>query len=112
MSAFATLSVVGLYILDRLPHLRQLRSQYPLSVYGAWAFGALVTYLSFRPLTHLTLVVLVPVLFWIMHAATRGRGIKNKINNKMEQLGAPVYKNTPMEHILNAFGIEARDFDE
>lgn len=109
---FATAVVVGLFTFDGLPQLRQVRSQYPMSIFGAWVVEALVTYLTWRPLSTLLLVVLVPIVFWILHASMRSRGIKNKISNKMEQLGAPVYKNTPMEQILTAFGIEARDVEE
>lgn len=58
------------------------------------------------------LVVLIPFLGWILHASVRGRGLKNKVNNKMEQMGAPVYTNTPMGIALVSLGLEARDFEE
>lgn len=83
-----------------------------MAVYGALAVNLVILYATIRPVMFLTLVVLVPILFWILHASVRSRGLKNKVSNKMEQLGAPVYANTPMEYIVTALGLEAKDFEE
>lgn len=111
-SGIVTTIAVALFSLDKIPQVSSLRTQYPMAMYGAWLLNLTVVYATFRPILFFALVVLVPIVFWIVHASMRSRGLKNKISNKMEQLGAQVYANTPMELVLNSLGIEAKDFEE
>lgn len=104
--------LVALFILDRIPQLSSLRAQYPVAMFGLGALNLLVFYSTLRCILFFTLSLLVPILTWMIHASMRSRGIKNKINNKMEQIGGQVYTNTPMGMVLSALGMEARDFDE
>lgn len=107
-----TTVAAGLFTLDRIPQLTQIKRQYPASVFAAWGVDLLVVYSLFRPILFLLLIILVPVLFWILHASMRSRGLKNKINNKMEQIGASVYANSPMGYVLVMLGFEAKDYEE
>lgn len=102
----------GLFAMDRIPQAASLRRAYPMATYGALAVNLMVLYATLRPVMFFLLVVLVPILFWILHASMRSRGIKNKVSNKMEQIGAHVYANTPMELIVTSLGLEARDCDD
>lgn len=108
----ATTGAVVLFTLDRIPQLTSLRAQYPVAMFGLGALNLLVIYITLRPILFLALSLLIPIALWLIHAATRSRGIKNKISNKMEQIGAQVYTNTPMGYILSILGIEAKDFEE
>lgn len=108
----ATTGLVVLFILDRIPQLSSLRSQYPIAMFGLGALNLLVFYSTFRCILFFSLSLLVPILTWMVHASMRSRGIKNKINNKMEQIGGQVYTSTPMGIVLSALGMEAKDFDE
>lgn len=114
MGAFgiATTGVVGLFALDRIPQLAPIRAQYPIAVPGLAIFDLIVLYFTFRPILFFALSVLVPVAISMIHAAVRSRGLKNKVSNKMEQLGAPVYADTPMGYVLSALGLETKDFEE
>ena len=105
---------MALFAADTIQHpaVTRIRTEYPLAIYGAGAIGLLALYLNFRSILFFALVILVPVLLWIVHASLRNRGIKNKVSNKMEQLGAPVYSNTPMSYILGSLGLETRDLEE
>lgn len=107
-----TTVATALFGLDRIPQATPLRNQYPLAVYGAFAVNLMILYATLRPVMFFLLIVLVPILFWILHASMRSRGIKNKVSNKMEQIGAHVYANTPMEFIVTSLGLEAKEFDE
>lgn len=101
-----------LFSLDRIPQLSTIKAKYPIAVAGVWIFDLMILYATFRPIMFFLLVVLVPFLLWIVHAATRSRGLKNKLNNKMDQLGAPVYGDTPMGYVLTLLGIETKDMDD
>jgi hypothetical protein len=102
----------ALFALNKIPQASDLRSKYPFAIYVAGAVDLMVLYAAIRPIMYLTLVVLVPVLLWIVHASLRSRGLKNKAINKIEQLGGQVYTNTPMGYLLSSLGFEARDLDE
>lgn len=110
----ATSVSTALFSLDRFPHpmAREIRTKYPFATYGAAVVNLMVMYLSFRHVLFFALVVLVPIAFWILHASMRSRGIKNKVGNKLEQMGAQVYANTPMGLVLTTLGLEARDLEE
>ena len=109
----ATTVATALFALDKIPQARDVRSKYPFAIYVAGAVNLIILYSSFRPILFLALVVLVPFLGWVAHAATRSRGIKNKVSNKVEQMtGGQVYANTPMGFVLMSLGFEARDYDE
>lgn len=107
-----TTAATVLFGLDKIPQASQVRSKYPFAIYVAGAIDLIVLYSTFRPILFLALVVLVPFLLWIAHASTRSRGIKNKVSNKVEQLGGQVYSNTPMGIVLTTLGFEARDHEE
>lgn len=107
-----TTAAVALFTLDKIPQLKTIKRQYPVAIYAAWGLALMVVYSTFRPIISFLLVVLIPIIFWILHASMRSRGIKNKINNKMEQLGASVYTNSPMGFLLIALGFEAKDYED
>ena len=87
---------------------KEIRSKYPFATYGAAAINVLIVYLTFRPILSFLLAVLVPIALSMLHASMRQRGIKNKVNNKMEQMGGEVYTSTPMGFVLMALGLEAK----
>lgn len=111
---FGTITTAGvvLFTLDKIPQLSSLKAQYPFAIYALAAFNLLVVYLTFRQILYLALAVLIPVAIWIIHASVRSRGLKNKISNKMEQIGASVYTNSPMGYVLSTLGFETKDFED
>lgn len=113
--AFGIVTTVAtaLFGMNKIPEASDLRSKYPFAIYVAGALDLMILYSTFRPILFLAMVVLVPFLGWVTHAATRSRGIKNKVSNKVEQMtGGQVYANTPMGFLLTSLGFEARDFEE
>lgn len=108
----ATTGAVGLFALDRIPQLVSIRAQYPIAVPAFAVLDLIVLYCTFRPILFFSVAILVPIGLWIVHAAVRSRGLKNKVNNKMEQLGAPIYANSPMGMVLSTLGLETKDFEE
>lgn len=105
-------AAVFLFTQNKIPQLSALRAQFPNGIYVAFGLDLLVLYLTFRPILYLSLALLIPLALWIIHASVRSRSIKNKISNKMEQIGAPVYANTPMGCALSFLGFETKDYDE
>lgn len=114
LGAFGIGSTGGviLFTLNKIPQLASLKAQYPASVFGLGAINLLIIYLMFRPILFFSLALLVPVALSMTHASLRGRGLKNKLNNKMEQIGAPIYSSTPMGFVLSTLGLETKDFEE
>lgn len=108
----ATTGAVILFGLDRIPQVSSLKQQYPIAVFGLGALDLLVVYLTFRPILFFCLSLLVPVALSIIHAAVRSRGLKNKISNKVEQLGGSIYTNSPMGCVLSTLGFETKDFED
>lgn len=107
-----TTGLVVLFIMDKIPQLSSLRAQYPLAMFGLGAVDLFIFYSAFRCILFFLLSVSVPILVCLVHASTRCRGIKNKISNKIDQIGGFVYNNTPMGKVLSVLGLETRDFDE
>lgn len=107
-----TTVVTVLFSLNRVPQLSSLRAQYPAAVFGLAAFDALIIYSTFRPILFFLLALLVPVAVSIIHASVRSRSLKNRVSNKMEKIGAPVYANTPMEYILTSIGFDIKDIED
>lgn len=103
---------VVLFSMNRIPQLSSLKAQYPIATFGLAAVDLLILYSTFRCILFFALSLLIPILLWMVHAALRSRGIKNKINNKIEQIGGQVYANTPMGMVLSFLGVEAKDFEE
>lgn len=97
---------------DRIPQLASIRARYPIAVPGLAILQLVVLYFTFRQILFFALSILIPIVLWIVHAAVRSRGLKNKVNNKLGQLGAPIYANTPMGYVLSALGLETKDFEE
>lgn len=104
-----TTGLVLLFALDKIPQASSLRAQYPVAVLGLAIFDAIVCYMSLRSISYVVMAVLIPVLFAIVHASVRSRGVSNKVKNKMEQVGVSVYGNSPMAIILGFVGIDPKD---
>lgn len=100
-----------LFSMGKIPQANPVLDQYPASKFGALGFNVVALFWTFRPVLFLVYVLPWPILFAILHGAVKSRGIKNKVSNKMEQLGAPVYTSTPMGIVLVTLGLEAKDFD-
>lgn len=109
--AIATNLSTGLFLLDRLPIVETSTlpalAKIPFAGLMLWT-----AYACFRHILFVALSVLLPVAFWIIHAAVRSRGIKNKISNKMDQVGAQVYAQTLMGFFLAKLGYETKDYEE
>lgn len=109
--AIFTNVTTGLFLVDRLPYVKQPKlptpAKIPLVGLILWS-----TYACFRQILFVKLSILLPIAFWIIHASIRSRGIKNKLSNKMEQVGAQVYATSPMGYYLSKLGYETKDFDE
>jgi len=101
-----------LYFLDRIHYLAPQRARYPASVFGVAAIDLLVVYMTFRPILYFALSLLLPLAFSIIHAAVRSRGLKNKLNNKMGQVGASFVIDSPMSIGLAALGFDIKDYEE
>lgn len=108
----STVAAAALFALDKIPQLKPIKRQYPIAVPGAGVLSLIVVYCAFRPVLYFLLAVLIPIAGWIIHASMRSRGLKNKINNKAEQLGGQVYANSPMGIVLSTLGIEAKESDD
>lgn len=112
-----TTAAVVLFLLNKIPQLTSLRAKLAKYPHAVWIFGlvaldALIVYSTFRPILFFALALLVPVAVSIIHASVRSRSLKNKISNKMEQIGAAVYSNTPMEYILLTLGFDIKDIED
>lgn len=107
-----TTGITVLFSLNKVPQLSSIRAQYPAAVFGLAAFDALIIYSTFRPILFFILALLVPIAVSIIHASVRSRNLKNKVSNKMEKIGAPVYANTPMEYILTTLGFDMKDIED
>lgn len=109
--ALATNVSTILFLIDRLPLVKPptlpTPAKIPLAGLVLWT-----SYACFRHILFVVLSVLVPVAFWIVHAAIRSRGFKNKVSNKMEQAGAQVYAQTLMGYFLAKLGYETKDYEE
>lgn len=105
-------AMLVLFILDKVPQVSALKAQYPIAVFGLGALDLLVCYLLIKSIMFFLLSILLPILFWILHASVRSRGVSNKVKNKMEQMGLPVYDNTPMCMVLTTLGISVKDLTD
>lgn len=96
-----------------VPQLSAISAENPGLVYwGDKLICGLIIMMTFRPMLYFLLAVLIPIAAWIIHASVRSRGLKNKISNKMEQIGAPIYTSTPMGYILSTLGLETKIIDD
>lgn len=100
------------FSLNKIPQLSSIKAQYPYASTFFAAFDALIVYSTLRPILFFMLALLVPVAVSIIHASVRSRNLKNKVSNKMEKIGAPVYANTPMEYILTSVGFDIKDIED
>lgn len=110
--AIASGVLVVLLALDKIPQASALKAQYPVAVFGLGFIDLLISYMFFRAIMLFLLSIMLPILFWLLHASVRSRGVANKVKNKMEQMGVPVYDNTPMCLILTTLGFDVKDYSE
>lgn len=104
---------IGLYATDNIPQASDLRRKRPFLFYVVCFVNLLILYSTAKSMVFLSYVVLGPLLGWIVHAAIRSRGIKNKVCNTVELVtGGQFYANTPMGFVLVLLGLEARDYEE
>lgn len=104
--------VVVMFALNKNRQIQNLNSQYRWLLPALGLVKFLIFYLAFRPILFFTLAILVPLAICMIHASVRSRGLKNKISNKMEQIGAQVYVNTPMGFALSVLGLETKDLED
>lgn len=104
--------LVVMFALNKDRQIQKLNSQYRWLLPSLGVVKLAVFYLAFRPILFFSLSILIPSAISIVHASIRSRGLKNKISNKMEQIGAPVYINTPMGFLLSSLGLETKDFED
>lgn len=105
-------AIVVMFALNKNRQIQNLNAQYRWLLPALGIAKFLIFYLAFRPILFFSLAILIPIAICIAHASVRSRGLKNKISNKMEQIGAPVYVNTPMGFVLSTLGLETKDFEE
>lgn len=91
------------------PQVAKFKQDHPIISVIAILVGAyLIVYLLDGILVFL-LGILLPFSATFVHASLRLRSLRNKLTNKMEQIG--LKKSTPMGMILDALGFEAEIID-
>lgn len=91
------------------PQIVKFKQDHPVVSIVALLMGAyLIIYLLDGILVFL-LGILLPFSATFIHASLRLRSLKNKLTNKMEQIG--LKKSTPMGMLLDALGFEAELID-
>lgn len=104
--------LIALIAMDKVQQFASIKAQYPIAVFALGFADILLCYMMARSLMFFLLSILLPVLFWLIHASVRSRNVANKVKNKLEQVGVPVYNNTPMSFILSTIGVDTKDYTD
>lgn len=91
------------------PQVMQFKEEHPVVSLFALLFGAYMIVYLLDGIVVFLLGILLPFAATFIHASLRLRNIRNKLTNKMEQVG--LKKSTPMGIMLNALGFEAELID-
>jgi len=101
--SLATGAAVLIYLRKNKPAVESFQKDHPvLTVLAAFLMGYLLVYL-FDCVAAFLMATLFPILLMFIHASCRQRGIRNKMNDKLETLGI---KKTPMGICLDFLGQE------
>src|SRR5215208_3306438 len=91
-----------MYANNSSPSLSEFKKSHPLiSLLLIFAVGYVIVYLFSSVLVFL-MGILLPTVMMFLHSLLRTRNLKNKITNKMENIG--LSKKTPMGLLLQSFG--------
>lgn len=96
-------AAILIYLRKNKPAVESFQKDHPvITVVAVFAIGYLMVYL-FDCVAVFLMATLFPILLMFIHASCRQRGLKNKVNDKLEGLGL---KKTPMGICLDFLGQE------
>lgn len=105
--ATAVLFMIFVYITNEKASAARFKKKHPIvSIFGIFACAYFLAYML-QSLIVFLLGILLPVAAIFIHASLRLRNLKNKIVNKVENLGL---RTTPMGFFLEEMGLESELF--
>ncbi|KAG9509118.1 hypothetical protein GZH46_02372, partial [Fragariocoptes setiger] len=82
--------------LSSSPSALSIRQNHPTVVVIVGCILCMCMFYFLKAILMFVLALLVPIPLWFLHASTRSRNIKNKVVNKLEELGLSGLERTPM----------------